>query len=697
MYKRQTSSSIINSLDPKSRQLLEKDAANPNAGSTASAFTVSVGPAAAPNVRAAGSRQSLKDTIAAQRKASLAAKQRAPERPTSAMSTFSPVREAAPATRPTVSAATRGRPPPVTSTTSAASSVVPQRPALPASSMSQATLSSAPMRRPRRPDVPRPATADLYSNRQKLKADTPPRSPIPSPPRNFRSSNLAGAHARPDSAASMRGTGSGRNSRTNSPRVSPVRSMSRQPPQSNTTNARGAAGPLSPLGASTEDNFTMIFPPTIAGTGMSFQTIIQADSRQPQPEETQLSMLADDDHFTMIIPMAGSSKLPPLNTQIDLMPTIEDEPTKTMTMPIMQSEALTNALVDTVDLQSTQLATFANTASPTHEDLIVFEDNPADDEMMAPSGISPTRAALEELQASDQNQQFSNGDETHDTKAQVPVTQRTRSTSPVKRSLATLPTDTMPDRAEVLKTRRLLASGIDRIKARTLDIHGFRKVQDLIKANPQSEELRVDELYLALLNFLKSTDDDLKVNSVKAHAQKSQALTTIRLLRSQGVGRDKGVETLCAILTASGLYDHKSHLALDLERAMDEILSSDIHDHIPALKAVLALTDHATSNKDSLISPLSGLGKVLAKVGHSEQQLDAQSIQTLGKVARRCFNDMDTDVRRANTQVCVEWHAAMGGEQEPLFWQTLKGVSDAQLNLLAYYMARRQATLTNGV
>jgi len=221
-------------------------------------------------------------------------------------------------------------------------------------------------------------------------------------------------------------------------------------------------------------------------------------------------------------------------------------------------------------------------------------------------------------------------------------------------------------------------------------------VQELIKANPQSEELRVDALYLALLEFLKSVDDDLKVNSVKAHAQKSQALATIRLLRSQGVGREKGTETLCAMLMASGLYDHKSHLALDLERAIDEVLSSDIPDHTPALKAVLSLAEHVTSNKNSLISSLTGLGKVLAKVAHSQQQLDAQSIQRLGKLARRCFNDMDTDVRRANTQVCVEWHAAMGGEQEPLFWQTLKGVSDAQLNLLAYYMARRQATVVNG-
>ena len=169
------------------------------------------------------------------------------------------------------------------------------------------------------------------------------------------------------------------------------------------------------------------------------------------------------------------------------------------------------------------------------------------------------------------------------------------------------------------------------------------------------------------------------------------------MLRSQGVGRDKATETLCAILTASGLYDHRSHIALDLDKAVDEVLSSDIHDHTPALKAVLALTEHATPNKDTLISSLGGLGKVLAKVAHSEQQLDVQLIQRLGKLARRCFNDMDTDVRRANTQVCVEWHAAMGGEQEPLFWQTLKGVSDAQLNLLAYYMARRQATVASGV
>jgi len=71
----------MGTLDAKSKQLLEKDPGNPNAANAANpthaanagaSFTSSVGPSAAPNPRAApaAGRLSLKETIAAQKKAS---------------------------------------------------------------------------------------------------------------------------------------------------------------------------------------------------------------------------------------------------------------------------------------------------------------------------------------------------------------------------------------------------------------------------------------------------------------------------------------------------------------------------------------------------------------------------------------------------------------------------------------------------
>lgn len=707
--------SIMNSLDAKSKQLLEKDPSNPNADSAASAFTVSVGPGVTGNVRAAGSRSSLKEAIAAQRKASLAAKQ---ERPTSAMSTFSPIREAPASVARPATAATRARAAPPTSTQGSNGSSAPQRPAATSSASvsGQGTLSSAPMRRPRRPDMPRPATADLYSNRQKLKADTPPRSPNPSPPKQSRASNLAGSHARPDSAASNRnGTAvSGRNSRPNSPRVSPVRQRPRP------VNGAGSGrdnGPLSPLAASSEDNFTMVFPPPAAVTRMQAEASAAIlASQQPPPAEDVSPILIDDDNFTLVIPTKpiSSTAIPPLSTQVDIMSTIEDEPTKTMTMPVMQSSVTTNGFTDVVDLPRAEPATVVRTSSPSQADrLIVFEDTLAENVVNPDADISPSRSALEELQPSDQNQQLPSADEPSETKATTQAPPRTRSKSPVKKSTQPAQTEGhLQEKQDVIKTRRIFVSGVEGIRARTLDIHGFRKMQDLIKANPeQTENLRFDDLFTALLEFIKAGNDELKAdNSIKAQAMKSQALATLRLLQNQGVCHNRSSEALSVILIASGtVHDKNSHLPYDLERTTDAILELPEHNPMKSIRAVLSLSEAHTatqSRKAFTIAALTFLTKLLAlchqqsndgqtsddHLMRSGSNLDSPLLARLTKLARRNFDDLDAEIRKANTGFCVSWHGAMRRQgQEAKFWEGLSGVREERLSLLAYYVARKSA------
>ncbi|CAG8145692.1 unnamed protein product [Penicillium olsonii] len=126
--------SIADTLDPKSRNLLEKDSSNPNAVLNSSSAL----PAKSP----AKSRSALQEAIAARKKAHM------PSRPESAQPAFSEARTPAAAPKATRTVPT-GAP--------------------------LSSLSSAPMRpgmKPRRAELSRPATADPYARRPESRTQT---------------------------------------------------------------------------------------------------------------------------------------------------------------------------------------------------------------------------------------------------------------------------------------------------------------------------------------------------------------------------------------------------------------------------------------------------------------------------------------------------------------------------------------------
>jgi len=102
--------------------------------------------------------------------------------------------------------------------------------------------------------------------------------------------------------------------------------------------------------------------------------------------------------------------------------------------------------------------------------------------------------------------------------------------------------------AEIMRSRKLLQSGIERIKARTLDTHGFRKVYELTRQNSpadlfgsEASSKRFDELVSALCEFITLPSDMVvSVSSTKqaqpaqAHELKRQALILLKsMLTSQ--------------------------------------------------------------------------------------------------------------------------------------------------------------------
>lgn len=138
---------ILSDLDTKSRNLLEKDPSNPNAGqrALAPASKSASGPAAA--------RSALKEAIAAKREAANMA-----SRPGSAQPAFNDIK-APESSRPTARTVPTGAP--------------------------LSSLSSAPMRpamKPRRAEISRPATADPYASRPSSRAaQSSSRTPVSSP------------------------------------------------------------------------------------------------------------------------------------------------------------------------------------------------------------------------------------------------------------------------------------------------------------------------------------------------------------------------------------------------------------------------------------------------------------------------------------------------------------------------------------
>ncbi|KFX99305.1 hypothetical protein V490_01845, partial [Pseudogymnoascus sp. VKM F-3557] len=135
-----------------------------------------------------------------------------------------------------------------------------------------------------------------------------------------------------------------------------------------------------------------------------------------------------------------------------------------------------------------------------------------------------------------------------------------------------------PDRAK--KDTRLLDSGISKVRAQSLDVHGFRKLQSLIRdssrdiwAPPSAgAESRFDALLGGLFAYLAGPATALapeKVQDVKA-----QILATIRamLRKDREAFAGRGEEGIAALLAARARYEGRAHIVAGLEVLAQELV-----------------------------------------------------------------------------------------------------------------------------
>jgi CLIP-associating protein 1/2 len=243
----------------------------------------------------------------------------------------------------------------------------------------------------------------------------------------------------------------------------------------------------------------------------------------------------------------------------------------------------------------------------------------------------------------------------------------------------------------------------------------FRRMQEMIRSNHEiwgANDENFGRLLLACLDFLEAPTEELKTSPMKAANLKVQALATIRAMLS--LYRKETAKyfsrVLCAVLRTKGQYENTSHIAVDLESTADEIVkygqTSD------CLNAVLSLIEDSHSStptsspnsKSSIASSagagstrtvtmaLSTLASLILISGAKNVSLSPEQTARLGKLAVRCMDDQDADVRKANIELCItlrERITPVGEEENDIFWRAVAGAREQHLSLLTYYLAKR--------
>ncbi|KAJ2972994.1 hypothetical protein NUW58_g9054 [Xylaria curta] len=240
------------------------------------------------------------------------------------------------------------------------------------------------------------------------------------------------------------------------------------------------------------------------------------------------------------------------------------------------------------------------------------------------------------------------------------------------------------------KTRqnsRLLDSGIARVKGRTLDVHGFRKLQSLIRENklPFADD-KFNALLIGLFEYLESPLDGLA--SQKVQDIKAQVLATIKLILKLHSNDfqphvSRGLE---ALLRTRSSYEARTHIVAGLELLADELV------HIGDAEEITVTMTRSLGRMDLDTTGYRGLSMglhVLKELIDSRPSFVPTEGQVAGltSLANRCLESKESGVRMDAVQLCVALHARLGDAK---FWESMKTVRDDPKSLITYYVVKRQ-------
>ncbi|KAF1992443.1 hypothetical protein K402DRAFT_366641 [Aulographum hederae CBS 113979] len=673
---------IMESLDPKSKGLLEKDPHNPNA-SMASSMSSSVGPAGRLRPGAAPSRSSLRDTIKAQQQRLKAAKEQ-PDRPASAMSIMTPAKQ------PSTTSLRTARPP-----SAMASSTMSSRNAAAGLNASGGGLMSAPLRRPRREGPPRPATAaGTYGSSKSTANATPTASPANSP-RSTRVPTTANSRSKTPVPKSRLPISPANRARSKS-RADQL--ANRQSPYVDARNSSTSSTPTK------DETMTMVVPFVRAESDEPAQDSARgkrAGMAKTLSVDSGMPVVTDDDNFTMVMLPPSMPKTPSSEhvspqkssiPQVGPLPTPEEDIFNT---PLAHSRSpmIRSPLRSPVALIPQPKDTDA-------DEIVIHEDSALSDELLPSQGAEVTKPVLEELPINERrpSSRIESGAE-EDLRREFLQNGNHSPRRAPKTPNGNLNGDSA---AEAMRSRKLLASGIDRIRGKNLEAHGFRRLQDIVRSGYGPEvwgESQFGELLLALLDHLEAPAEDFKVsNPSKVVGLKSQGLGTIRAMLERRDAAAYLANVVCAVINARRLFQGQEYVVSELEKVAEDVTRTERGSG--CVDAILDLLDSEALHPKSTTMALTTLGQLLStsfQPGRRDGSparaapLSQERTEHLGKLAVKYFNDPEPDVRRADTEFCLALHDKLAKERdgEKVFWNAVGDAADGSKNMIAYYVARR--------
>lgn len=688
---------IMAGLHGQAKTALEKDPNNPHAS-----LHVSQSSVVAPTARSTESRLAMREVIAEQRRAK--AEGRVPARPSSAMATLSPVRQ-----KPQTSANSNPRAPSNLRTqnrVASAASTVSETPSEPkAPNSTRSALMSGPVRRPRRPELQRPQTADPYAqSRRVLRPETPANvSPANSPPKG-----TAGSKSSAPSSSAVRNrakTAGTVASPGGSPvkRGSPALSHAHPAPEhlsDSRPTSKGSTGTYGEdLTTVREDDLTMVMP-NGKGRASSSRAAFVPSHKRPTLGQTMSvdsgmpAMAEDDDGFTMVVPTMQAHQpreRSPLAYRSPMKAMFDDaraQLDKSGSPPREHLNGIDEAMEGAVLRRDSPV----KSVTPQPEEIQIYEDPFNSDAPEVPA--DGERRVLGELQVNE------------NVRVHSPTQSQGSSASPAgsprhapDAGRSPMPQQTSQDRAEVLRSRRLLGSGIERIRTKTLDAHGFRRVQDLAKSNLDIWDAgkKYDELMAVLLEYLQTFDSDPRLTQQpphKAAGLKAQALGLVRaLLTLHRKGADAWhAKALVTVFSCRKNVDANSHILSDMEKAADDIVKqaapeSCIDATLDYLPSASASSDPAASAR-SITMALRTLRHLLESAKHRAVDLGPERKIRLTQAAATYLDAADAEVRKADVELASELFELFGSSKAE-FWSEFKGTDEGRLGLLTYYIARR--------
>ncbi|KAI5367945.1 Putative armadillo-like helical, CLASP domain, TOG domain-containing protein [Septoria linicola] len=661
---------IMGALDAKAKAALEKDSHNPNAILHQSVTTVTT--ASRPGGTA--SRNALREHMEQQRKAKAGGK--LPSRPNSAMADLSPVKN-----RSTPNGSVRGpsKMSQVTNRQVSAQSNAStgEAPNSAAATKKGSSLMSGPVRRPRRPEITRPQTADPYASRRMLRPATPANdSPIGSPEKSTgasKASIAASSAVRNRAKTAEHANGSPRGSQA---KHSPV--TSRKPGPS-VHESRPSSKGSETARSNRDDDLTMLMPRGVTGRGQFSPGHKRPGLGETRSVDSGIPYMADEDDFTMVVPsLQNQSRAPsPLAYRSPIKAMFDEARNMGKLSPEAQR---TISGSDVRHDQSEQ-----GGAGRVGDEVQIYEDPFVEGE--TDSGAQDDRKVLAELPL---NENVRTSSPTHS------VGSSNSPGSPPQTSGGRPPplSSTPQDRTEVTRNRRLLSSGIERIRTKTLDAHGFRRVQDLAKSRGDIWDggKKYDELMDVLLEYLQTMDQDSKLaqQPSKLAGLKAQALGVLRALMALHHKEATAwhARALVTVLLARKVVDANSHVVSDMQRTADEIVKEA--NPRTCIDAMLNFMSESSEAAPRMIAMALSILRQLVIRSKSEEstELDAERKARLARATARYLNDTDSEVRKVDVDLASELFDVFEPSKAD-FWQEFKGVDEGRLGLLTYYIAKK--------